>query len=318
MGRCLAVGLLLTGLAVFSSAAQPPEPKPIKVFAGILPVAGFVERIGGEYVQVSVLIGPGQSPHTFEPTPRAMADLAEARLYFSADLPFEEQLLAKVTATRPDLKVIDTRAGVTLRHLTADEAEAHEEGHEEEHAEGHAHEHEHAAGEPDPHFWLDPHNAKMLATHVAAGLADADPAHAEVYRERLRGVLEDLDRLDGALRKALEPLKGQVFLVFHPAFGYFGDAYGLKQAAVEIEGKEPGARQLADLIDRARQLGVRVVFVQPQFSKKSAEAIARTIGGTVVEMDPLGRDYTANLRDMAAKVREALAPAAADGTAKER
>jgi zinc transport system substrate-binding protein len=315
--------ILTTALAVATAAAAHAAPAahttraaeptaPVQAFAGILPVAGFVERIGGARVQVRVLVGSGQSPHTFEPAPHAMADLADAAVYFSADLPFEERLLAKITAVNPALKIVHTRAGVPLRRMTAAEAEA-----DEEHAAGAAHEpehepHDHAAGEPDPHFWLAPRNAKVLAAHVAEGLAAADPAHAAEYRDRLRAVQDDLDRLDADLREALAPLKGQAFFVFHPAFGYFGDAYGLRQVAVEIEGKEPGARRLGDLIQEARRLGVRVVFVQPQFSRKSAEAVARAIGGAVVEMDPLARDYAANLRDMAEKIRKALqAPDAA-------
>ena len=312
---------VLAAVLAAAAAAAPAAPEtraakptaPVRAFAGILPVAGFVERIGGARVQVGVLIGSGQSPHTFEPTPRAMADLADAAVYFSADLPFEERLLAKITAVNPALKIVHTRAGVALRRMTDDETEAEEHAHHGEAAreEGHG-AHGRAAGEPDPHFWLAPRSAKVLAAHVAEGLAAVDPAGAAAYRDRLRAVQDDLDRLDADLRQTLAPLKGQAFFVFHPAFGYFGDAYGLRQVSVEIEGKEPGARQLTDLIGEARRLGVRVVFVQPQFSKKSAEAVARAIGGAVVEMDPLARDYAANLRDMAEKVRQALRPPQAE------
>jgi zinc transport system substrate-binding protein len=120
-------------------------------------------------------------------------------------------------------------------------------------------------------------------------------------------VEEDLDRLDARLRESLAPLKGRDFFVYHPAFGYFADAYGLRQIPVEIEGKEPTARQLARLIDRARAEGVRVIFVQPQFSAKSAQAIATAIGGSVIPLDDLAKDYLANLAAMAEKVRGALA-----------
>ena len=295
----LATAALALAPAACAPAPDVPAPR-LTAAACILPQAWFVERIGGPRVRVDTLVAPGQNPHTYEPTPKQMARLARAGVYFSVGFPFEKQILEKVTADNPALRVVDTRAGVTLRYLTKEEA-AHEEA---EHGgkEGHGEE----AGEPDPHFWLSPRNAGIMAATIAKGLAEADPGHAAEYEERRAALQADLDKTDAALAKALAPLKGRPLFVYHPAFGYFADAYGLKQVAVEIEGKEPSAKQLGAMIDEARKAGARVVFVQPQFSKKSAEAVAKAIGGVVVEMDDLAPDYLKNLDDMAAKIQEAL------------
>jgi len=321
--------------------------KPLKAFVTILPQAWFVERIAGPYAEVHVLVGPGQSPHTFDATPQQMAQLSESRLFFASGWPFEQRLLEKAKAVNPNLVVIDTRQGIPLRWMTPAEAEADERA-------------EHAAsggvrslngiglqtpsgapaagaapaapggvrsldgaglqtpssaaahgGTPDPHFWLNPRYAKIMAATIEKALEAADLPHAEAFRKNLAALDDDLDKLDARLREALAPLAGRDFFVYHPAFGYFADAYGLRQAPVELEGKEPTARQLARLVARARAEGVRIIFVQPQFSAKSAEAVAAAIGGAVVPLDDLAKDYVANLTDMADKVRSALAGSAA-------
>ncbi len=153
---------------------------------------------------------------------------------------------------------------------------------------------------------MSPRLAKKIALNVCDALVAADPANAGAYRAGLDGLLADLDALDAETAAALEPLRGRAIYVFHDAFGYFADAYGLRQVAIETGGKEPGPRHVAELIDRARADGVRVIFVQPQFSTMSAEAIAREIGGAVVPFDPLARDYIAGMRAAVKAVRRAL------------
>ena len=165
---------------------------------------------------------------------------------------------------------------------------------------------EHEAGEMDQHTWLDPQLAKIQAKTIADTLIRIDPSHKDQYEKNLKGFQADLDAIHEQLKKALAPVKGKSFFVFHPAYGYFGDAYGLKQVPVQIGGKEPTARQLARLIELAKEDGVRVIFVQPQFSKKTAEALAKGIGGAVVPLDDLAPDYLKNLQEMATKLDSAL------------
>ena len=144
------------------------------------------------------------------------------------------------------------------------------------------------------------------ARKIADALIEADPAGKPTYETNLAAFLKELDALDAKLVEALATVKGKAFMVFHPAWGYFADAYGLEQEPIEIEGKDPSGLQLARMIEMAKDEGVRVIFVQPQFSTRSAERIAEAIGGAVVPIDPLARDYVGNLEQVAAAIREAL------------
>jgi zinc transport system substrate-binding protein len=307
--------LLLSALLVVlpATAADKPAGK-IKIFVSILPAAYFVEHVGGPNVEVSVLVGPGQDPHTFEPTRKLMTKLADAKVLFKMGFPFEETIIKKMGSTFKNVEVVDLQKGIKLRAMTEEESEAeeaehgHGEGEEHEHGHGAAeeHEHHHEAGEMDQHSWLDPQLVKIQAKTIADALIRIDPSHQAQYEENLRAFQADLDAVHEQLKKALAPVKGKSFFVFHPAWGYFGDAYGLKQVPVQIGGKEPTAKQLTQLIKLAKEDGVKVIFVQPQFSKKSAEALAKSIGGAVVPLDDLAPDYIRNLQGMADKIESAL------------
>ena len=224
-----------------------------------------------------------------------MTSLAEARLYFSIGVPFEQTLLKKITATFENLEIVDTHQGIQRR--TTVEPHVHEDEHE----------HEHEAGEPDPHIWLDPILVKQQARTIANTLIATDPDHRTDYQSNLQAFEADLEAVHQEIETVLAPLKGKEFFVYHAAFGYFGQRYHLTQHAVETGGKEPSARQLAELIEKARADEVKVIFVQQQFSTQSAQAIAQAIDGVVVPMDPLARDYLENLRRMAQTIKKGLA-----------
>lgn len=312
-GMLLCVTLLLSG-----TSGAKEDTAPVEVFVSILPQKYFVERVGGDLVKIAVLVGPGQSPATYEPTPRQMSQLSEAKIFFSIGVPFEVSLLPKIESTFKSLTVIDTRKGVKLRKMAEEhnhDSEA-EHRHEDQHSERSGHrdrhdaaaenEHHHEAGTPDPHIWLDPVLVKTQAENICDALSKIDPEHAELYHKNLKDFQNDLDQINAKIAQALAPLKGKVIFVFHPAYGYFADRYGLEQKAVETGGKEPSARQLAALIDKAKRAKVKVIFVQPQFDRKNARVIATAIGGAVVPLDPLSPDYLKNLELMASRVRSAL------------
>lgn len=181
----------------------------------------------------------------------------------------------------------------------AEEKHGHEEG--EHHGEDH---HEHAG--LDPHIWLSPPLVKIQARTILAALQEADPAHRSVYAANFKAFTAKIDQLDTELKKTFKGKEGLQFLVFHPPWGYFAHAYGLEQVPIEIEGKDPKPAQLKKLIQHARENGIKVVFVQPQFSTKSAKLVAREIGGQVAFVDPLAEDWMANLREVAKKFQSAL------------
>lgn len=280
--------------------AKPARTIPLNVAVSIPPQAYFVEQIGGPLVRAVTLVQPGQSPHTFEPTPRQMAELSDAEVYFSIGVEFEKGTLPRIRKMFPKLEVVELHKDVPRRPL--------------EHAcEDHDHEgHDHAADGTDPHIWLSPERVQMMARAIHAALVKHDAANRAAYDQRLAAFVAEVQRVRDQIAEALAPLKGQEVFVFHPAFGYFLEEFGLRQVPVEIAGKEPTARQLAQLIERAKRAGVRVIFVQPQFSTKAAESVARSIGGVVVPMDPLAHDYLRNLEDMAQKVKSASERTPAD------
>ena len=288
-----------------TDAGAPPATVRVSVsaFCSIAPQQFFVERVGGDLVSVGVLVGPGQSPHTFEPTPRQMADLAESDVYFAIGLPLEDRLLGRVEALGSRIRVIDTSDGIPLRQV--EEVHLHDEDERHNDHESPAHDGE-PGGLPDPHTWLNPRLAQMQARNICVALKEIMPGHSEELEANLSRLLSDLDALDVELTDALAPVAGEIVYVFHPAFGYFTDAYDLRQVPIELGGMEPGARELAGLIEHAIVEGVRVIFVQPQFSRRSARAIAEEIGGAVVPIDPLSADYMDNLRTIAREVAKAL------------
>jgi len=301
---CWGLGAVILFLAAACrpEPLQPPTTGELHAFVTILPQAYFVERIGGKHVAVEVMVGPGQSYHSYEPAPRQMADLAGARVYFTIGVPFERTLVEKIHSTNPHLVVVDTREGIKLRPST-------------DHCEDELHDHP-GEGNKDPHIWLDPKLVKTQAQTIATALARLDPAHALDYDANCRAFQADLDAADARAAKTLAPYKGREFFVFHPSFGYFGDAYGLKQLAVEESGKEPGGRDLAEMIERAKKAGVHTIFVQPQFATSSARTVASEIGGDLVSLDPLAKDYLANLDVMAGKIAASFDPTRTNATEK--
>jgi zinc transport system substrate-binding protein len=272
---------------------------PVQVFVSILPQEYFIERVGGQRVKVQALVKPGASPATYEPSPRQMADLSQAAVFFRIGVPFEDAFLPTIEQTMSGLRIVDTRRGITLRAMKSRQPQ--ESGH------GHDHGDHHSTGGRDPHIWLNPRLVKVQAQTMADALIEIDPMGRDEYTKNLENFSRDLDAVDASLTKALAPVKGRTFLVFHPAWGYFADAYGLNQEPIELEGKEPSAKQLARIIDMAKAEDVRVIFVQPQFSQSAVKTIARAIHGLVVPIDPLARDYLKSLRNVAKTVGETLA-----------
>ncbi|MFH1216657.1 MAG: zinc ABC transporter substrate-binding protein [Pseudomonadota bacterium] len=274
-----------------AGGARAENDSRLHVSVSIQPQAFFVERIGGDRVKVDVMVQPGQSPHTYAPTPKQMVRLAGAKAYFRVGVPFENGFITKLKSTVPGIAIIDTSRGIALENMPV-----HDIGEEEEHHDG----------ELDTHTWLDPMLVKKQAAIIRDSLSELDPAGRSSFENNFNRFAGELDDLHSRLAQALAPVKGKSFFVFHPAFGYFARAYGLNQVAVETGGKQPSARHLAQLIEKARKQEVKVLFVQPQFSTKSAETIARAIDGAVVPLDPLARDYIANMETIATAMEKAL------------
>jgi zinc transport system substrate-binding protein len=299
-GRRVAVlAILALGLSVvpIGCAPQSQPSDRIVVAVSILPQVAFVEAVGGDQVEVVVMVPPGASPHTYELTPQQMVQLSRASLYakVGSRVEFELTWLDRLMAANRDMLVVDCSRGIELLESDDHGHEAEDEDGEDE--DGHFH------SGADPHIWLSVRNSQVMVRNIHEGLVHVDPANAEYYSRNLAAYLEELVSLDGDLEESLARLENRRFIVFHPAFGYFARDYNLVQVAVEQGGNEPDAQYIVRLITEAREHDIRIVFAAPQFSLRSAEVIASEIGGKVVTIDPLAPDYVTNMRAIAEAIR---------------
>jgi len=269
--------LLLGLLWVLPGVASPP----LQVFVSVLPQQGLVEAVAGEYASVNVLVGPGQSPETYELTPRQLVSLNRADIYLRIGMPFEEVWLPKIRATYPQLRVIDLRDGLEM--ISA--GDGHTVGHE-----------------IDPHVWTDPVRLRYLLSRIRDVLSEFTPVYQEVFHENALHLDTQLEQLDLQLQRQFSRLKTKEFLVLHPAWGYFAQRYGLKQLAIEQEGKEATSQYLANMISRLRETGLNKIFVQPQSNQKQAKIIASGIDAQLVVVDPLAKDMIQSLKRFAGHI----------------
>jgi zinc transport system substrate-binding protein len=280
---------------------------PLRVSVSILPQTYFVERIGGDRVQVNVLVLPGRSPATYAPSPAQISSLAKSDVYFRIGVPFENLLMPRLGGVAPNLLVVDTRKGIQLRKMRTGHHD-HDEGQTAHRAPEAAQETEHVPdGEgEDPHIWLDPNLVKRQAKTICETLIQLDPEGTSVYRSNLERFVADLETLHQNLRRVLEPFAGENLYVFHPSFGYLADAYGLRQVPIEVEGKSPKGKDLYQFIQMAKSSKARIIFVQPQFDQQAARKIASAIQGTVIPLDPLAGNYMENMAYMVSKIAEVM------------
>ena len=304
--------LLMTLLVTttISCTQQTETAKKLGVVVTILPQAEFVKTIGGDKVEVTLMVQPGASPHTYEPTPSHMTALAKADMYakVGSGVEFELVWMDKLLATNPDMLVVDCSRGIELHEM--DEVDEHEEEeghHEDEHEhneeeELHEDEHEHNEEQEhhhegiDPHIWMSPANAAIMVRNITDGLITTDPDNESFYRQNRDAYLQQLEEIDREIRDGLAGVENRQLMVYHPAFGYLAREYGFTMISIEKEGKEPTTAELTDLIEQVKAHDIRVIFAEPQFNPKSAEVIAKAIGGKVVLIDALAEDYIGNLR----------------------
>jgi len=287
---------IIFGVAFLAGTASNGADRPIEIVVSILPQQEIVERIGGQEVAVTVLIPPGRSPATFEPSPRLMASVFDADLLLPLGLPFERTVIARIHDIQPDLPSCDAspkpRPGVStaeaIHHKALDQQEPN-----------------HSHG-PDPHFWLNPRRTIEYAGQVCRCLCQTRPESCQTFTANLADYTEALEASDRRIADRLAPFTGRILFVFHPAFGHFANRYGLRQVAIENEGKNPTGRHLGRLIEDAKKRGVGVIFVQPQFAATGAQAVAAAVGADLVELDPLAPDLLANLERIADRIARAF------------
>jgi zinc transport system substrate-binding protein len=268
--------IILSPLTISCTQEEAEPPEKIGVAVTILPQAEFVESVGGEKVEVTVMVPPGASPHTYEPSPSQMVAVSGAKMYakVGSGINFELAWMDKLAEQNKEMTVIDCCKGIQLQETG-----------------------EHN-GFIDPHIWVSPVNAKVMVQNICDGLVQIDPDNADYYRENCSSYLQKLSELDENIREGLSEVTNPVFMVYHPAFGYFAHEYGLTMIPIEEEGKEPTAAGLLHLVEQAKQHNIKVIFASPQFNTESAKVIADAIEGKVILIDPLKKDYLANMQTL--------------------
>lgn len=277
----------------------------LDVVVSIAPQKYFVQRIGGDRVHVIVMVKPEENHETYEPAPRQLAEVSRSRLYFRIGIPFEAALIEKIASANRELKIVDTRQGVPARKIESfsmirgllpeDHSGSPKPGG------GHGHQ-----GEGDPHIWLDPRFVKIQAYTILKELQALDPGSGGYFQGNHDAFVRDLDAVDAEIARMLAGLKQRKMVVFHPAWGYFTDRYGLLQIPIEFEGKEPGQKELAFIIEFMKKEKIRALFIQKQFNTKSALTIADAVGAQAVPIDHMSMDYLENLKNIARAIRANL------------
>ncbi len=248
----------------------------LNIVVSIVPQQYFVERIGGEYVDVTVIVPPGFSPATYEPKPAQLQALSKADAYVCIRVPFENAWLERIVSANDDMLIIDESEGI-------------------ERIDG-----------KDPHIWLSPQLVKVQAQTIYQGLVELDPDHEADYEANLDAFIADLNELDASIQETLSGLENRKFMAYHPSWSYFARDYGLEQIPVQIEGSDPSAAEMTDLIQTAQESDIKVIFVQPEFSAENAETIAEEIDGEVLTISPLALDWLDNLYRVADTFAEVL------------
>ena len=312
-------GGLLLGLLLGLCGCTPKGKSLPTVSVTMEPQRYFAERIAGDRYQIHCVVPAGQSPESYDPTPRQRIELSESVAYLQIGyIGFERAWMPTIREQNPDLPLYDLSQGVSLietaeeeeEHEDTDESAAeavHEPNHDHDPDSHHDHHHHHHGG-VDPHIWNSIQGARQIALNTRNAFQQIDPAHAADYESRYQTLLQEIETTRQELDRLLIPLKGTSFIIYHPALTYLAAEYGLHQHCLEMDGKEPSPAQLKRLVDLARSEQVAVVFVQPEFDQKNAEIMAEESGCRLVRINPLNADWSGEML----RIAKALSDGKAD------
>lgn len=254
----------------------------IDIATTILPQASLIKSIGGENVNVVAMVPAGASPHSYEPKPSQMLAISKAKIYFAIGVEFEHAWLPRFHSQNKNMIIIDNAKGITKMTMVK-----HHDVHEEHH---------HNANKLDPHVWTSPNNLKVMATNIKNALIVIDGKNKTLYTANYTKLINSINQTDAQIKSILKTTpKGSKFMIFHPAWGYFAAQYGLIQIPIELEGKEPKAKDLISLIEAVKKEHIKAIFVAPEFSSKSASQISEATHIPVIKISNLGYDWKAYL-----------------------
>ena len=276
-------------VAAFISTTEKPfsagaQSKPTVVVT-IAPQAAFVREVAGDRVNIVTVLPPGANHETYSPPPQDMAQMSNAALYLALGLPPERaNILPKLAEMNRNMKIIDVQKEVaqsyTPRFFAPDDQ--------------------------DPHIWLSPKRAILMVQLTARELSLLDPANREFYATNAQQYVGQIEAAEREARELLSPMANRTFIVYHPAFGYFADDYNLTMVALEEEGKEADPRRMREVIDMAREKGIKIIFYQEDIDGRQSRTFAEELGGRAEKISPMATNYVDNIRRMARSFAEGL------------
>lgn len=263
--------LLLATLLLASCGGKENDRRVITVT--IEPLRYFVGQLVGDKAEIVTMVPTGSSPETYEPTARQMVALSKSMMFVKiGDLGFERALTEKTKSIAPELTIVNTSEGLAAMESSS-------------------------RGVTDQHTWMSCANALVIAKNIYDALVVADKANSAYYEERYKALTDKINKLDSDLSTMLEGVAGQAFIIYHPALTYFAKEYGLRQLAVEEDGREPSAASLAKVIDEAKANNVGMMLVQKEFDRRNAEIVVNELGGIDMKtIDPLSAKWDEEMR----------------------
>ncbi|MCY6369781.1 metal ABC transporter solute-binding protein, Zn/Mn family [Clostridium ganghwense] len=267
-----------------SSNTKTPNKK-IPIAVSIVPEETFVKAVGGNLIDVVTMIPSGQSPENFQPTPDLIEKFSKSELYFPIGVPTEKSsILPKAKDLNSDLKIVNLAKEVSKVYPDR----------------------EFAPEKRDPHIWLSPKRVKIMINIIKDELSKIDPNNKSVYEKNAGEYIQKLDKLDSDIKTSLTKLKNKTLIVYHPAFGYLCDDYGLEMISLENEGKEAPPQDLQQTIDAAKTKGIKAIFYQQEIDSRQSKTFAEEIGGKTELIAPLAPNYIENLEKIADTFRQVL------------
>lgn len=257
----------------------------IGVVVSLGPQEEFVKAVGGDKVDVTLMVPSNADPHTYEPLANQLSRVSNAKMYAELGTPieFEVNYMDKIRAINPNMLVLNTSKGIKLIPNSA----------------------ENESTTMDPHDYVDPKNAKIMVNNIYQGLVQIDPADKDYYQKNRDSYLQQLDDLDKNTTKLLKGKQGTYILIYHPAFGYYTKDYNLTQVGAMINDEEPSPQRIAMMVNIAKQNNITVIYTEPQYDTKFMQSIASQIGAQVLNVNDLDEHYIKNMEDIATEFSKA-------------
>lgn len=261
--------------------AENNQASKVKVAATIFPLYDLVRSIGGEKVEAIIILPPGASPHTYEVSPAKVKETQDINLLFTIGAGVDSW--AEKLIQEDDVRVVSLEESVSLKPFKV-------QGHDNEDEHEDEHEHEHEYGDLDPHYWLSPNNAILMVQKISIELSLLDPENSHYYLRNADNFISELEVKNAEWEDKISKLNRKELVVFHDAWGYFADYFGLEIVATfePFPGKTPTPQYLIKLQEEVKENNINSLFVEPQLSKEAISTLAQDLGVEVAILDPIG------------------------------